>query len=81
MSIVVYSKENCSFCVQAKNLLNRRGMAFQEIPMNDKNMVESVKLQYPNAKTAPVIIMDGVYVGGYQQLQSILESNPQLLTE
>jgi glutaredoxin 3 len=79
--IQLYSKENCSYCVQAKNLLNRRGMAFQEIPMSGPTIVESVKEQYPSAKTAPVIVMDGVYIGGYAQLQAILESNPQLLTE
>jgi glutaredoxin 3 len=79
--IVVYSQPNCSFCVQAKNLLNRRGVAFQEVPMTDPTIKEGVRLRYPTAKTAPVIVMDGVYIGGYQQLQSILESTPQLLTE
>jgi glutaredoxin len=39
---------------------------------------------FPDARTFPVILLDGMYIGGYDQLQTLLESkidNRKLLNE
>jgi glutaredoxin len=79
--IDLYTKPNCAFCVQAKNLLNRHHQVFREIPIGESILVEELKERFPEARTAPVVVMDGVFIGGYQQLQNLFESNAQLLTE
>jgi glutaredoxin len=33
--ITVYSKNNCPYCVQAKNLLKQKGVAFEEINIEE----------------------------------------------
>lgn len=79
--IEIFTKPNCAFCVQAKNLLNRHHKIFTEIPIGESILVEELKERYPQAATAPVVVIDGIYVGGYKELQEIFESNAQLLTE
>lgn len=79
--INIYTKPSCHYCTQAKNLLNRHHQVFREIPIGEEILLEDVREQFPTAQTAPIIVIDGVYIGGYQELQLIFESNPQLLTE
>jgi glutaredoxin len=78
--IDLYTKPNCSYCVQAKNLLNRKHQLYREIPI-DERMLNEIWEKYPTARTAPVVVVDGEYIGGYKELQALFESNPQLLTE
>jgi glutaredoxin 3 len=33
--ITVYSKNNCPYCVQAKNLLQLKGIVFEEVKIDD----------------------------------------------
>ena len=33
MQVKMYTKEYCSFCYAAKNLLTKRGIAYEEIPL------------------------------------------------
>ena len=89
--IDLFTKSNCSYCVQAKNLLNREGQAFREIPIYSTITIdnlfqpgilsEELKARYPDAKTAPVVVINGQFIGGYQELKNLFESSPQLLTE
>lgn len=65
----IWSKNNCSFCQQAKSLLLVKGLAF-EVKMLDQdyNMDDFMK-RFPSARTFPAIEIDGNYIGGYQQLK------------
>ena len=80
--IDVYVKDNCPYCVQAKNMLNRHGQMYREIPIGPSGILkEELLAQFPNAKTAPVIVIDGEFIGGYAELFALMESNPVFLTE
>ena len=79
--INIYTKPSCPHCTQAKNLLNRLGKVFVEIPIGESILVEELRELYPSARTAPVVVIDGFYIGGYSELQQLYESNPQLLAE
>lgn len=69
-SYVVWSKNNCSFCQQAKSLLLVKGKKF-EVKMLDQdyNMEDFVK-KFPTARTFPAIEADGEYIGGFEQLKA-----------
>jgi glutaredoxin len=67
--ITVYSKNNCPFCVQAKNLLQLKGIDFQEIKIDEDQQARDFVLAQGH-RTVPQIYKDGALLveGGYQGL-------------
>ena len=75
MKATVWSKNQCSYCVMAKNLLRSNGVEYEERnisegPWTKEQLLEAV----PHARTLPQIILDGNLIGGYDQLKKHLES-------
>lgn len=67
--ITVYSKNNCPFCVQAKNLLKLKGLEFQEVKIDEDDTAKQFILGEGH-RTVPQIYRDGELLveGGYQGL-------------
>ena len=72
MSIEIYSKDNCSFCTQAKTILKNRGKDFIEYKLDEDFTREILLSKFPEAKTYPVIVIDGFNIGGFEQLKQHL---------
>ena len=73
MKAIVWSKPACGYCVKAKNLLQAKGIEYEE-----RNIAEGWKIQdlleaAPNAKTMPQIWLDDKYIGGYLELEDELK--------
>lgn len=68
-NIIVYSKDNCPACTQAKNLLLYKGKTFTEVKLGVDMTREDFVSLFPDVKTVPLIIVDGVQIGGYDKLQ------------
>ena len=73
MKAIVWSKPACGYCVKAKNLLQAKGIEYEE-----RNIAEGWKIQElleaaPNAKTMPQIWLDDKYIGGYLELEDALK--------
>lgn len=75
MSVVVWSKENCPFCVKAKDLLSKMGFTFEERVIGDQWTKEELILVAPDAKSVPQIFIDGIHVGGYTNLLKWVEDH------
>lgn len=79
----VYSKPNCPFCVQAKNLLKQNSKDFTEIHLDFGQLQvegetylsrESFFEKFPAQKSLPLIIgPDGLKIGGFTELKEHLE--------
>ena len=69
---VVWSKDSCPFCVQAKALLTQKGIAFEEKKIGDGYTREELLEAVPNARTVPQIFLDGELVGGFTELKARL---------
>lgn len=66
--IVIYTKDNCPYCVQAKNLFSLKGESYHEMKIGvDLTREEFISI-FPEVKTVPYIIIDGKKVGGYDKL-------------
>lgn len=67
--ITVYSKNNCPFCVKAKYLLEQKGIAFEEIKIDEKPEAREFVMAEGH-RTVPQIYQDGKLLveGGYQGL-------------
>jgi len=68
---VIYTKDNCKFCVQAKAVMNRRGIAYEEKKIQSDSDREELLNLLPHIKTLPQIFISGVYVGGATELQQL----------
>ena len=68
MHIKMYTKGYCSFCYAAKNLLAKRGLAFEEISVLDNRTAEQEMRNVTGRGTVPQIVIDGKPIGGYTEL-------------
>jgi len=73
MKATVWSKNQCPFCVQAKALLNQKGIEFEERNINEDWTREQLLAAVPNARTLPQIFLDDKLVGGFTELRKHLQ--------
>lgn len=74
--IEVYSKDNCGYCTAAVNLLRATGTPFTEQKLSVHFTRETLLEKFPTAKTFPVVVVDGMYIGGYNELREELKKSP-----
>jgi glutaredoxin 3 len=79
MNVLIYTKKDCPSCIKAKSLLNIRGIEFKESVIGEDILREDFVATFPDVRTAPYIIVDGVKVGGYEQLREYLDARPEFL--
>ena len=72
MKAVVWSKDACPFCVQAKALLEQRGIEYEERNVSKDWTREQLLEAVPDARTLPQIFLDGQHIGGFTDLRSHL---------
>ena len=72
MKAVIWSKYNCTYCDQAKRLLENSGIDFEERKIGDGYTREDLLEAVPDARTVPQIFLDGALVGGYDALRKVL---------
>jgi glutaredoxin 3 len=67
-NVVMFTTKTCPSCIKAKALLNAKGIEFSETVIGVDMLREEFMETYPGVMTVPYIIVDGVKVGGYEQL-------------
>ena len=72
MKAIVWSKDQCPYCVQAKALLESRGIEFEERKIGDGFTREELLEAVPTARTVPQIFLDGELIGGFNELRAKL---------
>lgn len=70
---IVWSKNHCPFCDQAKALLTQRGIAYEEKKIGEGFTREDLLEAVPAARTVPQIFLDEEYVGGFTELKQRLQ--------
>lgn len=76
---IVYSSTTCPYCIKAKRLLNMLKIEFEEINCDENfeemcaNLIQ--KYNQPCISTVPQIIINGHYVGGYDNLEQLCKTN------
>lgn len=75
MKAIVWSKYNCPYCEQAKQLLAQRGIQYEERKIGDGWTKEDLLEAVPTARTVPQIFLDEELIGGFTELRE------RLLTE
>ena len=73
MTAIVWSRDACPFCDQAKALLKLKGIEFEERNVSTDWTKEQLLEAIPSARTVPQIVLDGELVGGFTELRKRLE--------
>ncbi|HRP29530.1 MAG TPA: glutaredoxin 3 [Burkholderiaceae bacterium] len=67
--VKMYTTEYCPYCVQAKNLLQRRGVEqIEEIRVDHDPKLRIAMMQLTGRRTVPQIFIGATHVGGCDDL-------------
>ena len=66
--VIVYTTEHCSYCKNAKTLLDRRQIAYEEINLARDPDGRAALAERTGMITFPQIVIDGETLGGFQEL-------------
>jgi glutaredoxin 3 len=72
MKAIIWSKDICPYCIQAKKLLEFKGIEYEERKIGAGFTKEELLEEIPMARSVPQIIIDDEYVGGYTELKKHL---------
>ena len=73
MKAIIWSKDNCTFCDQAKALLEQRDIAYEERKIGYGYTREDLLEAVPTARTVPQIFVNNNHVGGFTELRQYIE--------
>ena len=66
--ITIYSSNYCPFCIRAKQLLDGKGLAFNEIIVDGQPAVRAEMTRLAGRTSVPQIWINGTHVGGCDEL-------------
>ena len=69
--VEVYTQPWCPFCARAVNLLNRKGVAFEEINAPHGTPERAASIERSGRSTVPQVFINGVHVGGSDELAAL----------
>lgn len=73
MSATVYGKSvGCVWCDRAKVLLETNGISFEFKDVAAPGILTELKKELPMVRTVPQIWVDGIYIGGYDDLEKYI---------
>jgi len=72
-NVTMYTMANCEFCEMAKNLLySHKDYVIYEVDLTSKPSVKQ-NVKEKLGTTVPQIVIDGVHIGGYKELQEYFD--------
>lgn len=66
--IKVYTKKRCPYCTSAKIWLSQRNYAFEEISLDDTEVLREFTEQNPSLRTVPQVFVGLENIGGFSEL-------------
>ncbi len=72
--VKIYTTSVCPFCVQAKRLLKERGIAYDEVNVEDDDALRMDMVRRAQGRrTVPQIFIDDAPIGGYVELRALAD--------
>jgi glutaredoxin 3 len=69
--ITVYTKEQCPYCVRAKRLLDRKGVAYEEIDVEGDEALRGWLVEKTGQMTVPQIFAGDRSLGGFSDIDAL----------
>jgi glutaredoxin 3 len=71
-SVEIYTRQYCSYCHFAKELLSRKGVDFREIDVTENEDLRQEMTERSHGRTTlPQIFIGSTHVGGCQELYAL----------
>ena len=77
MKVTIYSTTWCPSCVSAKRLLDDKGIAYNEVNIEEENISREQLVEITGGNTVPQIVINEKCIGGFDSLM-ILSQNGEL---
>lgn len=71
MKIQVYTTPRCPYCDRAKDFLNRKGVAFEEIDVSDPDERIALVKKSGGRQTVPQIFINDKGIGGFDDMYQL----------
>lgn len=72
--IVIYSKEHCPFCDNAKELFNSKNLSFTEYKVDlEQDKLQEMLSKSNGLRTVPQIFINNEHIGGFDDLKILQE--------
>lgn len=69
--VVVYATRFCPYCMRARELLDYKGVDYEEIAVDgDPERRREMELR-SRRRTVPQVFIDGAHIGGYDDLHAL----------
>lgn len=75
MTIDIYTKVTCFYCMRAKALLDEKQVSFNEIKIDNDNDLRNEMIKRSGGVTVPQIFIGDEYVGGCDDLFALRAAN------
>ena len=69
--VVMYSTSYCGYCMRARSLLERKGVAINEIKVDEDMREREIMMKRSGRRTVPQIFIGERHVGGYDDLAAL----------
>lgn len=70
-AVSMYSTRFCPYCVAAKQLLERKGVAYEDFPVDGDPQLRQQMSERSGRRTVPQIWVGDTHVGGYTDLAAL----------
>jgi glutaredoxin 3 len=70
--VTIYTTRTCPYCVKAKQLLNEKGVTYEELRTDESAELAAEAMEKSGGiRTVPQIFIDGHHVGGCDELYAL----------
>lgn len=69
--VLMYTKTHCWYCRNARRLLGKKGVEYQEIDLLKEPERREEMIARSPGTTVPQIFIDGEAIGGYDELKAL----------
>ena len=69
--IEIYTAMFCGYCIHAKSLLKKKGVAFDEVDVTFKGKLRREIQERSKSHTVPQVFINGKFIGGCDELMRL----------
>ncbi len=69
--VVIYTTEVCPYCQMAKQLLTAKGVAYQEVRVDQDAAIKDAMIAKSGRRTVPQIFINDQSIGGFDDLAAL----------
>lgn len=72
-NVTIYTTATCPYCINAKALLDNKGVTYSEINMHDLSSEarQALAVKTNNYRTVPQIFIGDTFIGGFDNLNAL----------